>query len=100
MPYDFCSRLTVKIRRLGYPRRNAKRLARFIVVQVMLIDVVLDAPGAPDVPGVTSRCLWYTSVDTGPDEFVADRFSEGTCRLGETPGIIPAHPCSGQAPVK
>ena len=58
MPYDFCSRLTAKIRRLGYPRRNAKRLARFIVVQVMLIDVVLDAPGVPDVPDVPARTLW------------------------------------------
>jgi hypothetical protein len=27
MPYDFCTRLTEKIRRLGYPRRHAERLA-------------------------------------------------------------------------
>jgi hypothetical protein len=55
MPYDFCTRFTAKIRRLGYPRRNAERLARFIVVQVMLIDGVLDVPGVPDVP---ARTLW------------------------------------------
>ena len=52
MPYDFCTRLTAKIRRLGYPRRNAERLARFLVLQVMLIDVVLDLL---DVP---ARTLW------------------------------------------
>jgi hypothetical protein len=27
MPHDFCTRLTAKIRRLGYPRRHAERLA-------------------------------------------------------------------------
>jgi hypothetical protein len=30
MPYDFCTRLTAKIRRLGYPRRHAERLARIV----------------------------------------------------------------------
>jgi len=55
MPYDFCIRFTAKIRRLGHTRRNAERLARFIVVQVMLIDGVLDVPGVPDVP---ARTLW------------------------------------------
>jgi hypothetical protein len=61
MPYDFCTRLTAKIRRLGYPRRNAERLARFLIVQVMLIDGVLDVPGVsgvPDVPDVPARTLW------------------------------------------
>lgn len=58
MPYDFCTRLTAKTRRLGHPRRHAERFARFIVVQVMLIDVVLDAPGMPDVLDVPDRTLW------------------------------------------
>ena len=41
MPYEFCTRLTEKIRRLGYPRRHAERLARFLVLQMMLVGAVL-----------------------------------------------------------
>jgi len=41
MPYEFCPRLTAKIRRLGYPRRHAERLARFLVLQMMLVGAVL-----------------------------------------------------------
>ncbi len=52
MPFDSCSILTAKVRRLGYPRNYAERLARFLFLQVVLIDVVLDLM---DVP---ARALW------------------------------------------
>jgi hypothetical protein len=52
MPYDSCTILTAKVRRLGYPRRYAERLARFLFLQMVLIDVVLDLM---DVP---ARALW------------------------------------------
>jgi hypothetical protein len=47
MAYDFCTRLTAKIRRLGHPRRYAELLARFLVLQMVLISVVLDVHSVP-----------------------------------------------------
>jgi hypothetical protein len=47
MPYDFCTRFTAKIRRLGYPRRNAERLARFLVPRVVLISAWFDVHIVP-----------------------------------------------------
>ena len=72
MRYEICTRLTAKIRRLGHPRRYAERLARFLVVQVILIDVFLDVFAVAgvlsmlDVSGVPARTLWerITGLDT------------------------------------
>jgi hypothetical protein len=47
MPYVSCAILTAKVRRLGYPRRYAERLARFLFLLVVLIDVVLDLIDVP-----------------------------------------------------
>jgi len=52
MPYEFCTRLTAKIRWLGYPRRHAERLARFLLLPVMLTGAVLCVLGVP------ARTLW------------------------------------------
>ena len=83
MPYDLCTRLTAKIRRLGHPRRYAERLARFIVVQMILIDVFLDVFGVLDVPGVPARTLWERI--TGLDNPAAEPFD--VLRLPASCGI-------------
>jgi len=52
MPHEFCTRLTAKIRRLGYARHEAERLAGFLVSGMTLVCAVMEVL---NVPG---RALW------------------------------------------
>ena len=47
MPRELCILLTRKIRNLGYPRRYAERVVRFLVAIVVLIYAVMDVLKVP-----------------------------------------------------
>jgi hypothetical protein len=47
MQHEFCTRLTAKIRRLGYARHEAERLAGFLVSSMTLVCAVMEVLSVP-----------------------------------------------------
>ena len=47
MPHEFCTRLTAKIRRLGYAPHEAERLAAFLIASMMLVCAVMGVLRVP-----------------------------------------------------
>jgi hypothetical protein len=64
MPHEFCTRLTAKIRRLGYAPHEAERLATFLITSIMLVCAVM---GVLRVPGLAGW-EWIARPDTGAAE--------------------------------
>ena len=48
MPHNFCTRLTAKIRRLGYSPHTAEVLVQFLIRCMTLVDAVMDVLNVPE----------------------------------------------------
>ena len=66
MSQELCFRLTARIRRLGYPLKQARHFVRFLVVCMMLVCAFMDML---NVPG---QALWEWIE--GSDTCAADPF--------------------------
>lgn len=59
MPHEFCTRLTAKIRWLGYAPHEAERLAGFLISSMTLVCAVMEVLKVPN------RALWELADGSG-----------------------------------
>lgn len=52
MPHEFCTRLTAKIRRLGYAQHRADCILMFLIRCMAIVCTVMDVLNVPE------RALW------------------------------------------
>jgi hypothetical protein len=61
MPLNTCTLLTAKIRRFGQPRQRAKQLARFLIMEMMLVAAAMGMVVIAELVNYYKTIMYLTS---------------------------------------